>query len=374
MRALAKIDQAPPEVMEVFHRINVRAPVDTGMLATAFRVILHLEDSRLRDPLLSAFLMMLMTKGPDPTEIVALLRVAFSIDGFSPGDAVKVSLPQTETLIGCAGSGKKGIKTINISTPSAVLAASAGVHVSKTGSSSTSSISGSADFLAAIGANLHVTNAAMIGVLQKLRFGFFRIEAVIPQFDRVYGGRFHAPHVLSFGLAGLLTPVRLDHRLYGLSHPDVELPLKVFREFGVENAFVVSNTHNDVHYIDEMGICGTTRLMGMHAQNIGRLSYLDPTVLLGLPRYTPKDLAQGHTVHRNVTIALQALRGRGLQAVRDVICINAASLMVLSEKAANLKDGFAIAKRFMKTGVAIELLEAFIEATGGDVSRLHEYL
>jgi anthranilate phosphoribosyltransferase len=371
VRDVAEIDQAPPEVTDVFHRLNVRAPVELELLGTAFEKILHVEDAHLRDLLLSGFLMSVMTKGPELQEIEALLRVAFSLDGFSPSDAVKVRLPRKEKLIGCAGSGKKGTKTMNISTPSALLAAAAGVYVSKTGSSSTSSISGSADFLSTAGANLRLPVAEMVAVLKRLRFGFFRIEALVPNFDRVYGGRFHAPHALSFALAGLVTPIHLDHRLYGLSHPNVEMSLKVFRRFGVENALVVSSTHDDIHYIDEMGIYGTTRLMGMRNGRIGRLLYLDPTVILRLPRYTPKDLAQGRNLRENVAIGLRALRGAGPQSIKDVVCINAANLMVLAEKADDLRHGFSLAKSAMRKGLAIELLESFIDSTGGDVAELH---
>jgi anthranilate phosphoribosyltransferase len=317
---------------------------------------------------------MLMMKGPKLAEIVALLRVAFALDRFAPSEAVEVSLPKGDMLVGCAGSGKKGIKTFNISTPSALLAAAAGVHVSKTGSASTSSVTGSADLLAAVGADVRLSQAGMIGVLKRLRFGFFRIEGLVSRFDHVYGGRFHAPHVLSFALAGLVSPVRLDHQLYGLSHPDVGMSLKVFREFGVKNAFVVSSTHDDIHYIDELGIYGTTRIIGMRAGKIGRLSYLDPTVHLRLPRYTPNELAPGRNPRENVALALNALRGRGAQPLQDVICINAASLMVLGERAEDLQDGFVAAQRLVKSGAALELLEAFVAATGGDTGSLHGYL
>jgi anthranilate phosphoribosyltransferase len=374
VRAVAKVDLAPPEVADVFHRLNVRAPVDVRLLATAFGRILRIEDSHLRDLLLSAFLMSVMTKGPQVEEIVALLREAFTIDGFSPDGGVKVNLPPNEKLIGCAGSGKKGVKTINVSTPSALLAAAIGVYVVKTGSSSTSSISGSADFLTAIGANIRPSRDEMVATLRKLRFGFVQIEALVPNFDRLYGGRFFVPHALSFGLAGLITPVKLDHRLYGLSHPEVELPLRVFREFGVKNALVVSSTHDDIHYIDEMGIYGTTRVIGMRGGRIGRLLYVDPAAILRIARYRPEDLAQGCSLEENVAIALSALRGRGRRAFRDIICINAANLMVLSEKAEDLRQGFALAKRAMAKGTALDLLESFVASTGGDVAALHARL
>lgn len=368
---LAKI---PPQASEVFHRLNVGAQTDPSMLAGAFTSILEIREAYLRDLLLSAFLTSTMVKGPTVEEVVALIQAAFKIDSFSPQDARKVTLPRGEMLVGCVGSGKKGVKTINVSTPSALIAAGLGVHIVKIGSSCTSSVTGSADFMRAVGANVDVDLSAMIGVLCRTRFGFFQIEGLIPKFDELYGGRFYAPHTLSFGLAALMCPIKLDHMLYGLSHPNIELAIKVLREFGIKSAMVVSCTHDGIHFVDEMGVHGVTRVIGMRQGLIGKLLQFDLQKFVNFPQYLPEDIAGHPDPFTNVKLAIDVLQGRGEAAHNDVICINAANLLVIGEKAGDLREGYEMSKRAIRKGEPLEQLRSFIRESGGDEAQLNRFL
>ena len=372
---MAQIIAKPTKnILEVLYRLNVHAEVDPDLLRCALVEVLEDPDTQLRDTLLGSVLTGMIAKGPTHQQIVALLQAAFSIDNFSSNNAIKIELPKGKLLIGAAGSGKKGIKTINISTPSALVAASLGAYIAKPGSSSTSSITGSADFIREVGANIDLNTLEMGGIVQKTGFGFFLIENLIPKFDRLYGGRFYTPHTLSFGLAALLCPVKLDNLLYGLAHPDVELSLKVLREFGIENAMVVSCTHDGIHFLDEMGVYGMTRLIGMRQGMIGKLKCFYPTDILKLPKYAPKNITQGKTKSANIKYAINTLCGQGTAAHEDIICINAGNLLYLSQLAENLQDGYYQAKRAIKNKQVIEKLEEFIDATGGTKGLLHKYI
>jgi anthranilate phosphoribosyltransferase len=213
----------------------------------------------------------------------------------------------------------------------------------------------------------------MMDVTVRTGFGFFAIENLIPKFDQAYGGRFYAPHTLSFGLAPLVSPVKFDHLLYGLAHPDVELSLKVLREFDVENAMVVSSTHDNIHFLDEMGIYGVTRLIGMKQGMIGRLIQFDPTETLNLPRYTPKHIAQGKTKELNIRCSIKALRGIGEPAHEDIICINAGNLLYLANLVEDLREGYSNAKKALKHHWPLEKLEEFIQATNGNSKLLYRF-
>ncbi|HHU06730.1 MAG TPA: hypothetical protein GXZ59_00080 [Clostridiaceae bacterium] len=55
-----------------------------------------------------------MAKGATEEEVSALLDAAFNIDGFNP--LTRPAFPSSKKTITVAGSGKKGLKTVSISS------------------------------------------------------------------------------------------------------------------------------------------------------------------------------------------------------------------------------------------------------------------
>lgn len=360
-------------VSEVLYGLNVGSEIELDLLKRAFYDILT-NGNRARDTQLGALLTGLMAKKPTVDEVVALLEVAFSLDGFNPYERRKIELPGDEKLISAIGSGKKGHKTMNISTPALLIAAAAGVYSAKPVSSSTSSLTGSADFLREVGVNLDISPTEMEEVIKRTGFGAFCIENLIPRFDSVYGGKFFAPHALSFGLAALVSPIQFDNLIYGLAHPDVETSIQVLQRFGVKNAMVASTTHDGFHYLDEMGVYGSTTLVGLRDGVIGSTIHFRPTEELGLPRYEPKDVGEARTLEGNIQFCVDILRGTGEEPREDIVCMNAGSILYLAERAEDLKEGFHLAKRIVKTGDVIGKLREVVTHSGGDEQLLQRYL
>ncbi|MFW9876179.1 MAG: hypothetical protein ACFFG0_24010 [Candidatus Thorarchaeota archaeon] len=361
-------------VSEVLYRLNVGSEIDLEILRRAFDTILIDNESKARDAQLGSLLTGLMAKGPTVDEVVTLLESSFSLDGFSPYERKKIQLPNKEKLISAIGSGKKGHKTMNISTPALLIAASMGVYTAKPVSSSTSSLSGSADLLRSVGVNIDLPNEDMEEVIRKTRFGAFCIESLIPKFDKVYGGKFYVPHALSFALAALVSPIKFDSLIYGLAHPDVETSIQVLQRFGIHDAMVASTTHDNIHYLDEMGVYGTTKLVGMKGGDIGKIIYFRPTEELGLPRYTPEQIAQADSLGQNIKYCIDVLKGKGEEPREDIICINAGTILYLAERAEDFKEGYYKAKEAVKTGQPLEKLIEVTEISGGDKRMVEDYL
>ena len=143
-------------VREVLYRLNVGSKIDIHLLEKAFDVLLLNSNSKERDVQLGAILTGIMARGPKKEEIIALLKSSFKLDKFNPRKREKIKLPASCILVGAIGSGKKGIKTMNISTPALLTAASLGAYTAKAVSYSTSSLTGSADFLEKLGCNLNI--------------------------------------------------------------------------------------------------------------------------------------------------------------------------------------------------------------------------
>ena len=361
-------------ISEVLYRLNVGSEIDLELLRRAFDAILTDNESKARDAQLGSLLTGLMAKGPTVDEVVTLLKSSFSLDNFSPYERRKIELPNQEKLIGAIGSGKKGHKTMNISTPAMLIAASMDVYTAKPVSSSTSSLSGSADLLRSVGMNIDLSTEEMEEVIRKTKFGAFCIENLIPKFDEVYGGKFYVPHALSFALAALVSPVKFDNLIYGLAHPNVETSIEVLKRFGISDAMVASTTHDNIHYLDEMGVYGTTKLVGMKSGTIGKVIYFRPTEELGLPRYTPEQIAQADSLEQNIRYCVDVLKGNGEKPREDIICINTGTALYLAGRAEDLKEGYHKAKEAIKTGQPLEKLVEVVEVSGGDKLMIEGYL
>ncbi|MGV8162393.1 MAG: hypothetical protein ACP5N2_03635 [Candidatus Nanoarchaeia archaeon] len=361
-------------VNEVLYRLNVRSEIEQELIKNAFDEILNSSETKERDVQLGSLLTGIMAKGPTVDEVVTLLESSFKLDGFSPYTRKELDLPNQELLYGAIGSGKKGSKTMNISTPALIVAASMGVYTAKPVSSSTSSLSGSADFLRNVGMNIDISIEQMEKIIIKTGFGAFCIEKIIPKFDAVYGGKFFAPHALSFGLAALATPINFGNFIYGFAHPDIETSIQVLKRFGINNVMVASTTNDGIHYLDEMGIYGTTKLAGMKNGIIGKTIYFRPTEELGLPRYTPNDIAQGNTLNQNIQHSINVLRGQGETPREDVICINSGTILYLAGRAENLREGYLKSKKIIQSGEPLEKLMEVIISSDGDKSKLMSYL
>lgn len=360
-------------VIEAIYRINVHQPLWEDICYRAMHDILH-DKSTNTDLNMWILLNGLMAVWPSENEVIWLLRAAFELDNLSLENQREVILPGNKKLIGMIGSWKKWHKTINISTAAWIIASANWTYFAKPWSSSTSSITWSADILKEVWANIDVTVDTMIDILQKTGFGFFQIENLIPNFDKKYWWKFFAPHALSLALPALVCPIKLDRMVYWLAHPNIETSIKVFDKLGIKNVFVVSATDDGIHYIDEIGIYWVTKTIWIKDWEIWPLTFFDPWELVNMPRYTYEHIKQGNNVQENVKYFVDVLNNKWDQAKEDIICINAASLIYIAGECNNIKEGFYIAKQIIKDWKAIAKLIEFIEATWWDINKLNKYL
>ena len=353
----------PRRISEMLHGFNSGDRPDPADLKAGFRAILTLPDSRERDALMGSLLMGLTWIEPSVEEMVAIYEAALSIDAIAPPVPLAIDLPAGGKIVGIAGSGKKGCKTVNISTPSMLVAASLGAYIAKPGSSSTSSVCGSSDLMKGMGARLDLPLHEMAAILEETGVGFFEIESQIPQFDRVYGGLFHTVNLMSFGFALLTSPVATDSAVFGIAHANVELAVRVLQRFGIENVMGLSCSHDGVHFIDEIGVFGTTQIINNLDGKVGTVRHFDPAKDLGLPSYGPHDVAQGATLEESIRLTSEVLSGKGREPMEDIVCINAAAMLCQSDLVSDLREGFDAAKDAVRGGRPYWKLREFVDAT-----------
>lgn len=144
------------EPYESLYKLNIGHSLDEYETEEAMTLILKEKDTSKRISLLTMLLNGIMIKGPTVNEITGLINASLGMDDLLNKQKPKISLPNNEILVGVASSGKKGIKTINITSTSCFVAASCGANIAKACSHSTSSKTGSSDFLDICGIDINI--------------------------------------------------------------------------------------------------------------------------------------------------------------------------------------------------------------------------
>jgi anthranilate phosphoribosyltransferase len=365
-------DTTPAHFGTYLHRLNAGQNLTYEEANNYMRMVLELEDPRQRSAQLGVLLNGFMAKHPTVEEATGVIDAALALDVHRPTD--RPSHPFTgEQVIGMAGSGKKGFKTPNISTPAAIVAAAAGVKVAKCASAATSSVAGSADTLKNLGVRITGDVDRTLEVMCGCNLGIFEIEQMVPRFDAAYGGLFFAPHVLSLAFPALLLPIKTDNLLYGIAHPDVCLSLEVLRRYHRGDMLVVSSTPDNVRWIDEVSVIGETSMVGVRGRERGHMRRVALGEVLGLGTYDLADLAPGATARDQARIVVDVLAGRAPRALTDLVAVNAATLIYLGSTEHTLPDAFAVAREILASRAALAELRKLIRLSGGSEAAIGDW-
>ncbi len=361
------------EPYESLYKLNIGNSLDEYETEEAMTLILKEKDTSKRISLLTMLLNGIMIKGPTVNEITGLINASLGMDNLLNKPKPKISLPNNEILVGVASSGKKGIKTINITSTSCFVAASCGANIAKACSHSTSSKTGSSDFLDICGIDINIPLEKKVEILKKYHISFFSIENTTPKFAEVYGGVFYAPHAMSFALAGLSFPIEIDSLAYGLSHPNVKLSAEVLKKFNIKNALVYSSTYDGIHYLDELLPIGCVNLTRIKDSHVEKTISADIQEALNLESsFNISKIKERNDKINNVLSSLKILKGEGNESQRDAICINASIFLLLAGKVNSMEEGYNTAKQVLNSGKVWNDFLAVINLYNGNSKKITE--
>lgn len=355
-------------LFEAIYRLNVNERLWEDLCYDAFLHILNNEHIKARDTQLWILLNWLMAMWPSAEEVTWLIKAAFKIDSFDIDNKIEIELPLGKKLAWIVGSWKKWHKTVNVSTAACIIASAAWVFIAKPWSSSTSSVSGSADILRHIWANIDIWKDRMIEIIKKIWFWFFPIENMIPNFDKLYWWKFFAPHALSLALPALLCPIKLDRIIYWLAHPNIELSAEIFYRLWIKNIFVVSTTDDGIHYLDEIWVYGNTKIIWIKDWIMWEISSFEPYEIFQ-KKYSYQDIRQWHDIEENLMHFIEILSWKWDEAKEDIACINAWSLIYISWESRSIEEWYHIAKDTVKSGKALMKIKEFILYTGWNLEK-----
>ena len=248
------------------------------------------------------------------------------------------------------GTGGDHANSINISTASAIVAASAGVKVAKHGNRAASSRCGAADCLEALGINLDQSPEMCRKTLDDVGICFMFAQKYHTSMKYVGAIRKELGIRTVFNILGPLTnPAQPKTMLLGVYDELLVEPLaKALTGMGVEKGMVVYGQN----CMDEISLSAPTTVC-----EFGDGEYKTYEITpeeFGLKRCDPSEVTGGDPEENAVEI-IQIFQGaKGPKA--DIIALNSAAALYINGQAESIAAGVDIARVLMESGTAYRKL------------------
>ncbi len=251
-----------------------------------------------------------------------------------------VHIPAPEGAVDIVGTGGDGFGTFNVSTTAAFIAAGAGATVAKHGNRASTSKSGAADCLGALGYNLDAPLESVERSIREIGIGFLFANKLHPAMRYAAPVRKALPFRTIFNLLGPLTnPCGVRRCALGVySREIVPLYIGALKRLGTDHAVVFSGPGG----LDELGLSGVSLVAELFADGSVKEYEFDPKGLFGA--YRPIDAISGGSPEVNAVITRTVLTGDMQGAYRNAAVLNAAAALVAAELAETLEIGVELAK------------------------------
>jgi anthranilate phosphoribosyltransferase len=296
----------------------------------------------------AGFLIALRSKGETSSELAGLARRMREL-------AAHVN-PSRSHLVDTAGTGG-GIRTFNVSTTAALIAAGAGIPMAKHGNRSATGPCGSADLLEQLGVSIDLTPQQVARSIDEVGFGFMFAPAHHAATRHVVPVRKALATRTAFNLLGPLTnPAGATRQVVGVSFPDsLETVAGALLQLGTVRAIVV---HGD-EGLDELSISGHSSVVEVSSGAISNWKISPEDV--GLDR-APLESVAGETPEANAAITLAILKGeRG--APRDIAVLNAGAAILMASDEGDIESCVRKAEEAIDSRAASQLLDRLIDFT-----------
>jgi anthranilate phosphoribosyltransferase len=235
-------------------------------------------------------------------------------------------------VLDTAGTGASTVKTFNVSTAASLVIAAAGCAIAKHGARASTSSSGSADVLTALGVRIDCEPETAVQCLNKLGICFLFAPKYHPALARVASIRRSLGIRTTFNLVGpMVNPCRAQYRLLGVAdEARMANVAGALARIGVSRAWVLRGGDG----LDEITTACATRVLEVRDGN-----YTEFTVSprdFGLAE-RPTDAARTGNAEENAATVRAVLSGErrnpanggayALDVARDLVVLNAAAAL-----------------------------------------------
>jgi anthranilate synthase/phosphoribosyltransferase len=312
---------------------------------TAALFMENLTDGTLDERVTSAILTALAAKGPAASEMAGCARVLCQKKKKFPLEGTGLA-----EIVGTGGDGKG---SFNISSLSALVAASCGQPMAKHGNRAVSSKSGAADFYEALGIKIDTPPEKTADLIKKTNFGFL----MAPLYHSAM--RFAAPVRKALGiktimnvLGPLSNPAGAQYEVLGVYSKNLLEPVAhAAKRLGAKRVMVIwsKDGYDEISPIDQTYVYQID-------ENEKETAYMITPADFGITGCTQEELAGGSGTE-NAQLALAVLSGGGRKSIKAAVGLNTAAILYLSGRVKTLREGFELAVNAIDTGKALKKLE-----------------
>ncbi|MEY4741294.1 MAG: hypothetical protein RL672_44 [Actinomycetota bacterium] len=342
-----------PEILGI---LLSKSDLNRGQASWAMREIMSGEASEAQ---VGAFMMALRAKGESVDELAGLVDVMLDHS---------VILDTGSNAVDIVGTGGDMIGTVNVSTMASIVTSAMGVPVMKHGSRSASGKTGSSEMLEVLGVRLDLSPERVADIFREIGITFFFAPVFHPAMRHVAPIRKQLGVPTTFNFLGpLANPAQPIATSLGVANRLVA-PLMAAEVAARGRTALVFRGDDG---LDELTTTAASTIWQVSSGEVRELR-LDP-LDLGMRR-APLELLVGGDAHENAEVARSLFapqRGERLDAIRDIVALNAAGGLVAYELAkdpsrveVSLLERFAVgverALEAIDSGAASEKLSTWI--------------
>jgi anthranilate phosphoribosyltransferase len=265
---------------------------------------------------------------------------------------VKVDI---KNLVDTCGTGGGAIKTSNISTAAAIVAAGAGVYIAKHGNRGITSGCGSADVLEELGVRIDATADIVAECIKQAHIGFMFAPMFHPAMKYVQPVRKALGFRTVFNILGpLANPAGASRQVLGVADENLMQPIaEALRLLGTQYAMVV---HSEG--LDEISTAAITKIAELKNGRI-KNKKLNPEDL-GISLATLEELKVADA-RSSAKVLRDIMSGKETRARKNIVVLNAAAAIIAGGLADDFKSAIELAEASISDGKALACLEKLIK-------------
>jgi anthranilate phosphoribosyltransferase len=257
-----------------------------------------------------------------------------------------------------SGTGMDRLKTFNVSSAAAIVAAAGGVRLARHGARALTSTCGTVDLLEAIGIDVECEVQTVENSIERAGIGLFNgmSPKVHPQSLARILSQIRFGSTLNIA-ASLASPCRPTHALRGVySKGIISHVSDVMKEIGYQRAIVVHGLDaTNENGMDEFSTIGESVVREFFPD--GRdIAYCIAPEDVGIPRADYEQIAATGDLRSEAVRFLKVIGGVDYPECRDITCFNAGAIFHLIGKVDSIKDGVTYARELIDTKTALNKL------------------
>ena len=298
---------------------------------------------------IAAFLTAMRIKGATAAELAGLAKSLRN-------HAVKVETG-IENMVDVVGTGGAAVKTFNVSTAAAIVAAGAGVYVAKHGNRAITSKCGAADVLEELGVKIDPGADVVAECIKQAHVGFMFAPAFHPAMKYVQPIRKSLGFRTVFNILGpLANPAGVQRQVLGVADESLmETMAEALKLLGTKVVMVVHSNGTD-----EISTAGVTKIIELKEGKIKSCEINAEDFGIAPANIEELKVSDAKT---SAEVLRKILSGEEDGPRRDIVILNAAAAIIVAGLADDFESAIRLADASVSNGRALACLENLIEVS-----------